>query len=101
MGKRELRIWSITGHPTTIIKDRYHGLYSDGEWLAFPLKFYDVPESVDGSDVACVAFWDNYPGPVGKGYTPEEAFGHLKKVIAEQLEDEVTDRDSSGHNKDV
>ena len=101
MEKRELRIWFETSYPTTIIKDRYRGLYSEGEWLAFPLKFYEVPKAVNSNDVDCVDFWDNYQGPLGKGNTPEEAFEHLKKVIAEQLEDEVTDGDSSGHNKDV
>ncbi len=101
MEKRELRIWFVTSYPTTIIKDRYGGIYSEGEWLAFPLKFYEVPKAVNSNDVDCVDFWDNYPGPLGKGNTPEEAFEHLKKVIAEQLEEEVSDAGNPDHNKNM
>ena len=47
-----------THHPTTIINDRYDGLYSEAQWLAFPLEHYEAPREADGSDMVCVLFWE-------------------------------------------
>ena len=60
-----------THHPTTIINDRYGGIYSGALWLAFPLEHYEAPREADGCDRACVSFWDEYREPVGKGGSRE------------------------------
>jgi len=77
MNKREAQFWLKTYYPTTIIRDRYNGTYSGGDWLVFPLDYWNVPKEVDGDDSECMMFWDSYKGCVGKGYTKEEAFSDL------------------------
>lgn len=74
-------IWCNGCYPTTIIKDRYDGTYSDGRWLAFPCLFDKVPPEIEGQDPECRRFWDNYKGIVGKGKTPQEAFDNLKDLM--------------------
>lgn len=64
-------------YPLTIIADRYTGAYSGGEYLAFNLDFYEIPEDVNGDDCACNDFWGKNKIPVGKGYTIEEALANL------------------------
>ena len=77
MEQQTIRIWMGTNHPTTIINDRYNGIYSGALWLAFPLEHYEAPREADGCYRACVSFWDEYREPVGKGGSPEEAFENL------------------------
>lgn len=77
MNKREKHIWLESCYPTTIINDRYQGTFSGGEWLAFPMDYYQVPEDIDGGDIECMMFWESYTGCVGKGNTVEEAFSDL------------------------
>lgn len=77
MNTREKKWWLRFRYPTTIIKDRYNGTYSNAEWLAFPMDFWDVPDEVEGGDGECMMFWDTYKEPVGKGDTPEDAYKDL------------------------
>ena len=69
MKTEDIKRWLRSKHPTTIVKDRYSGIYSEAQWLAFPLEHYDVPAEVDGDDMACVDFWQDYAEPVGRGDT--------------------------------
>ena len=68
-------------YPLTIIADRYNGSYSGGVYTAFPLDSWDVPAGSSGSDIECWEFWDSYPGPVGKGKTPNEALNNLEEIM--------------------
>jgi predicted Abi (CAAX) family protease len=77
MDNREVQFWLKCCYPTTIIKDRYQGTYSDGKWLAFPIDYHQVPKDIDSGDIECMMFWDSYTGCVGKGNTVEEAFSDL------------------------
>ena len=80
----EKSMWlGADGYPTTIIADRYGGTYSGGEWLAFPLDPWEIPEEVDGEDVECMMFWEGFDGVVGRGVTPDAAF--LDLVIQMKL----------------
>lgn len=45
--------------------------------LAFPLDFDEIPEDVNGEDLPCQDFWDNYNEPIGMGGTPEDALADL------------------------
>ena len=69
-------------YPVTIVSDRYHGTYSDAEWLAFPLDRDEVPEEVGDGDMEEMYFWDHYDEPVGKGATPDAAFNDLIQKMA-------------------
>lgn len=71
------QLWLKSYYPTTIICDRYGGTYSSASWLAFPHDSWDIPEEVDGEDVECYLFWQDYDGIVGKGETPQEAMQDL------------------------
>ena len=64
-------------YPVTIIKDRYRGTYSGGNWTAWNRDFYEVPEEVGGDDVECCNFWYECKEIVGKGDTPAEAYADL------------------------
>lgn len=87
-----LEYWLETEYPTTIIADRYDGTYSHGGWLAFPL--YEIPSEVDGGDVECIEFWQNYKYPVGKGNTPNNALDNLRLKIRQELNiDEPTEEE--------
>ena len=83
--------WLKWRYPLTIVYDRYAGAYSDGNYLAFPLEFNEVPEEVNGEDGECGYFWNNYDEPVGKGATVQEAIDDLVEKMKEQeSEDEKT-----------
>lgn len=87
MDTSDIRIWLRAYHPTTIVNDRYGGIYSEAQWLAFPIEHYEVPREADGSDMVCVLFWEEYREPVGKGASPQEAFENLKTVMSELLKE--------------
>jgi hypothetical protein len=75
----DFSFWLKEEYPTTIVADRYGGSYSGAAWLAFP--FDECPLGVDGGDLECMEFWDNYKGPVGKGNTPDNALENLRLNI--------------------
>lgn len=77
------QLWLICNYPTTIICDRYRGMYSGALWLAFPRNYWDIPGAVDGEDEECYCFWRYYDGIVGKGATPEDAFNDLRKKMSD------------------
>ena len=77
------QLWLRGNYPTTIISDRYGGTYSGALWLAFPHDYWDMPEEVDGGDMECYCFWQDYDGIVGKGATPEDAFNDLRKKMSD------------------
>lgn len=79
--------WLQNEYPTTIVADRYGGTYSNGVWLAFPLD--GIPPEVDGGDIECMEFWQNYKDPVGKGNTPDNALDNLRLQIMQRIEKEV------------
>ena len=64
-------------YPLAIIKDRYDGTYSGGEYLAFNAEY--IPAGVNGDDVECANFWNNTEMIVGRGSTPNEAVNDLNK----------------------
>ena len=69
-------------YPLTIIADRYTGVYSGGEYLAFNLEFIEIPSEVIGNDVECRNFFDNNTNLVyGRGNTPDEAIKDLAKQM--------------------
>jgi hypothetical protein len=72
-------------YPCTVINDRYHGQYSGGAWVAFPLDAEDVPAGADAEDFYCEAFWATYQGAHGVGATPDEA---VRALIAKMPEGE-------------
>ena len=81
MDKKGALCWNRVKWPVTIVSDRYNGLYSRGEWLAFPCEPQDIPAAVFGEDNECADFWATYDKPVGKGYYPDDAFEELKFVM--------------------
>lgn len=68
-------------YPLVIIKDRYTGTYSNGEYTAWNMYFEDIPREIDEDDVTCHNFWHSYNGIVGLGKTPNEAIDDLRKKL--------------------
>lgn len=79
-------------YPIVVIQDRYHGLYSGGEWFAIAradTPFYDVGDldptrasyclesGPNGDDEEAVAFWAAKPDWVAAGSTPQAALNAL------------------------
>lgn len=77
--------WLATRWPTTVVRDRYGGVYSGGTWLAFPLRPESVPSAAADSDVPCRRFWDEHRKaaslPIGVGETPDEAVAALERAV--------------------
>ena len=76
----KLPYWDILQdpiYPLTIITDRYNGTYSGGKVLAFNMDYYELPEDIDGDDVACSNFFQKTKIIYGKGDTPMEAYRDL------------------------
>ena len=70
--------FSWLGYPCTIARARYGGAYEGGEWVAFPLNVYALPDGWDASDVPCWVFWDSVASQIiGRGSTPNEAYADL------------------------
>lgn len=44
-------------YPLTIVKDRYTGVYSGGEWTAWCCDADDVPPEIASGDLPCCSFW--------------------------------------------
>lgn len=60
-------------YPLTIIRDRYTGVYSGGEFTAWNLYPEDVPEGIDADDVGCSSFFNTTKIIYGRGKTPNDA----------------------------
>jgi len=65
-------------YPVTITMDRYNGVYSGAQWLAWNDCPDAVPEGPEGDDVECAEFWRDFDGVVGFGSTPDMALANLK-----------------------
>lgn len=77
-------------YPLTIIKDRYNGVYSGGNFTAWNMYYYDIPTNPALGDITCLEFWNNTSIPVGRGVTPDEAVKDLQKRL-EALKDGKAD----------
>lgn len=82
---KDLEVWIKNKYPITVVADRYGGLYTEGEWLAFPLRPEDVPRQSNGSDMAQLDFLESYHEPYGIGATPDAAVNRLTKNSLEAL----------------
>lgn len=77
--------WKVFNHintiyPLTIKADRYSGVYSGGEYTAWPYNEADIPEEVFGDDVSCANEWGIIKSErwlVGIGCTPSVALVDL------------------------
>lgn len=79
MNNKDKKLWLNGHYPTTIVQDRYTGVYSGGKWTCWPLEFYMVPKEIDGYDTECSMFWDDCDrSVVGFGSTPDEALKDLE-----------------------
>lgn len=82
-------------YPLTIIKDKYTGVYSGGQYTAWNVALSEVPKQIQEDDVACRDFW-SYGNPpryyideyskqsrlvIGVGNTIEEAISDLIKNL--------------------
>jgi len=69
-----------TIYPLTIIADRYSGVYSGGEYTAWPGDEEDIPDEVSMDDVTCAHEWGVIKSErqhVGIGCTPSVALVDL------------------------
>lgn len=77
--------WLRHEWPTTIVRDRYGGVYSGGLWTAWALLPQDVPNDVLDEDVPCRRWWVRHRAsaqlPVGVGATADEALEQLRGMI--------------------
>ena len=82
-------------YPVTIIMDRYGGVYSEGKYVAFPMRWDSVPEGCDADDVTCSEFWgevDKAGAPAGVGDSPNEAMADLEKKAKGLSKQDIEDR---------
>lgn len=71
-------------YPLTIVRDRYTGCYSGGEFTAWNLQPEDVPEEIDADDVGCATFFSHTKIIYGRGKTPDEAAMDLIKRLEDK-----------------
>lgn len=68
-------------YPLTIVRDRFSGVYSGGEYTAWNLEFNEIPIDISLCDSICMDFWDNDDKlnhyVIGKGRTSSEALADL------------------------
>jgi hypothetical protein len=71
-------------YPIAIVSDRYSGTYSGGEWTAWALDPWNLPDGIFDSDVECAVAWRNLKEDrkrgklaFGIGNTPDEALRDL------------------------
>jgi hypothetical protein len=69
-------------YPLTIVSDRYSGVYSGGNYLAFNLDFDEIPEEINDSDLPCSKWWnENKKFIVGKGESITDAVFDLVRQL--------------------
>jgi len=77
-----LDAWAASEWPVTIIKDRYEGTYSRGQWTAWPVEPEEVPPAVSDDDCLCSDWWaanrERMHLPVGVGDSPQAAVEALR-----------------------
>lgn len=64
-------------YPLTITRDRYSGVYSNGEYIAWNLDAWEVPQEPFGNDVDSLVFWGSDHTVCGVGDTVEAAVADL------------------------
>ncbi len=77
MNLENVNTWLSRQYPLTIIRDRYNGIYSGGNWIAFPLRIDEIPAAVNSNDEDCVTFWESYAEPYGLAESPDAALSDL------------------------
>ena len=68
---------NINLYPLTIIRDRYTGVYSGGEFTAWNLYPEDVPEEIYADDIGCSIFFRYTKIVYGRGKTADDAIMDL------------------------
>lgn len=83
-------------YPLCILKDRYSGCYSGGEWTAWVSGIDYIPDDVFGDDVECSKCWDNLRSlrnagkmMFGVGDTVDEALKDLLRAYKVNRNTEV------------
>lgn len=64
-------------YPLTIVRDRYCGCYSGGEFTAWNLYPEDIPEEIYADDIGCSIFFSHTKIVYGRGKTPDDAIMDL------------------------
>lgn len=64
----------------TIVEDRYHGGYSGGKFIAWPLPLEAIPPDSQGGDIDVGVFWSE-DHLAGKGDTPDLALADLERQL--------------------
>ena len=76
---RDKKFWLEHMYPCTIVKDRYTGAYSGGEWTCWPLYIEEVPDEIEEGDIPCGDFWRDFDKScVGIGDSPDDAIKDLR-----------------------
>lgn len=79
---KDKKWWLEHQYPCTIIKDRYTGAYSGGEWTCWPCDENKIPKEQRGDDITCMDFWNIVDKSIiGIGNSPQEALGNLVKKL--------------------
>lgn len=79
-------------YPLTIVKDRYMGTYSGGDYTAWNCDADMVPTEIFDDDGTCLWFWDNirdgdrasWIPKFGIGRTIEDAISDLQRRMNEK-----------------
>ena len=82
--ENEMRFDDI--YPLTILRDRYSGSYSGGEYTAWNLYPEDIPDGPFSGDGDCFDFWLENTIPVGVGETPNDAIRSLVLALGDRIE---------------
>jgi hypothetical protein len=77
MNMENVNTWLSRRYPLTIIRDRYNGIYSGGDWIAFPFRIAEILVVVNSNDEDCMAFWENYTEAYGLSKSPDAALSDL------------------------
>ena len=79
-------------YPLCVLKDRYGGAYSNGEWTAWIDGIDYIPEGVFSDDVECLSTWRELQerrkegkAIYGTGNTPEEALRDIVRAYKFRL----------------
>ena len=63
--------------PLTVVCDRYGGVYSGANFIAWNLEPDCVPMDSQAGDGTCSDFWDDNERVVGRGHTADLAIDDL------------------------
>lgn len=81
------KFWLEYMYPCTIIKDRYTGAYSGGEWTCWPIDRWNVPDEIEEDDITCGDFWREFDtSQIGIGASPQQAINDLRIKLGAKVE---------------